>query len=48
MEITWEVVDLIRIDSKFILEPTVPGTGRDEGLNCATVRPFDGWKRKVT
>jgi hypothetical protein len=22
----------------------VPGTGKDGGPNCATVKPFDGWK----
>lgn len=46
--IGWEIVDLISTDSKFILETTVPGTGRDGGPNCATVKPFDGWKLKVT
>ncbi len=46
--IGWEIVDLISTDSKFILETTVPGTGRDGRPNCATVKPFDGWKLKVT
>lgn len=27
-----------------ILEATVPGTGKDNGPNCATVKPFAGWK----
>ncbi len=27
-----------------VLEARVPGTGRDGGPNCATVKPFDGWK----
>ena len=26
-----------------ILEARVPGTGRDNGPNCATVKPFTGW-----
>lgn len=26
-----------------ILETKVPGTGRDGGPNCATVKPFEGW-----
>ena len=26
-----------------ILEARVPGTGRDGGPNCATVKPFSGW-----
>ncbi|HEU5349990.1 MAG TPA: DUF5990 family protein [Terracidiphilus sp.] len=27
-----------------VLETRVPGTGRDGGPNCATVKPFAGWK----
>ena len=27
-----------------VLEARVPGTGRDGGPNCATVKDFDGWK----
>ena len=26
-----------------ILEAIVPGTGKDGGPNCATVKPFSGW-----
>jgi hypothetical protein len=26
-----------------MLETKVPGTGRDGGPNCATVKPFEGW-----
>jgi hypothetical protein len=26
-----------------VLETSVPGTGRDGGPNCATVKPFAGW-----
>ena len=34
-----------RVDkSRSVLEARVPGTGKDGGPNCATVRPFDGWK----
>jgi len=29
-----------------ILEARVPGTGKDGGPSCATVKPFDGWKVK--
>ena len=29
-----------------IFETRVPGTGRDGGPNCATVKPFAGWKSK--
>jgi len=27
-----------------VLEACVPGTGRDGGPACATVKDFDGWK----
>ena len=30
-------------DSSKILEAKVPGTGKDKGPNCATVKPFTGW-----
>ncbi|HMJ47960.1 MAG TPA: DUF5990 family protein [Ferruginibacter sp.] len=30
-------------DSNKILEAKVAGTGRDNGPNCATVKPFRGW-----
>jgi hypothetical protein len=30
--------------SSAVLETHVPGTGRDGGPTCATVKPFDGWK----
>jgi len=30
-----------------ILTTKVPGTGKDGGPNCATVKPFDGWKSIV-
>lgn len=30
-------------NSNKILEAKVPGRGRDNGPNCATVKPFDGW-----
>ena len=36
--ITWKMVDA------GVLETHVPGTGRDSGPACATVKPFDGWK----
>ena len=30
-------------NSNKILEAKVPGTGKDNGPNCATVKPFAGW-----
>ena len=26
-----------------VLETSVPGTGKDGGPNCATIKPFSGW-----
>jgi Family of unknown function (DUF5990) len=31
-----------------VLEARVPGTGRDGGPSCATVKDFEGWKPVVT
>jgi hypothetical protein len=42
--ITNETLIRIEKDSKLILETHVPGTGKDGGPNCATVKPFAGWK----
>ena len=37
--ITWDL-----IQKKKTLETHVPGTGKDGGPTCATVKPFAGWK----
>jgi hypothetical protein len=42
--ITWDIVDQVKADPKSFLETRVPGTAKDGGPNCATVKPFDGWK----
>jgi len=44
--ISWNMTDEIMADPKLILECRVPGTGKDGRPNCATVKPFDGWKIK--
>jgi len=44
--ITWEDIDKLIAHPDLILETIVPGTGRDGGPNCATVKPFDGWHTK--
>jgi hypothetical protein len=31
-------------NSSLVLESKVPGTGKDGGPNCATVKPFSGWQ----
>ena len=41
--ITWAHVDKLIVNDKMILETSVPGTGKDGGPNCATVKPFAGW-----
>ena len=42
--ITAEILSRAEKDPKLILETHVPGTGKDGGPNCATVKPFSGWK----
>lgn len=42
--ITWKEID--SLDSNSMLQTIVPGTGRDGGPNCATVKPFAGWHLK--
>ena len=42
--ITEEMIDRALRDSNAVLETQVPGTGKDGGPNCATVKPFAGWK----
>src|SRR5262245_30927176 len=37
--ITWQT-----IENGPVFEARVPGTGKDGGPNCATVKPFGGWK----
>ncbi len=38
-----ETIKLLLDGSSHILETKVPGTGKDGGPNCATVKPFPGW-----
>jgi len=42
--ITWQVMNSLPSDG--VLKTSVPGTGKDGGPNCATVKPFDGWHLK--
>lgn len=41
--IAWSTLDRLSKDVRVVLETRVPGTGRDGGPSCATVKPFDGW-----
>ena len=40
--ISWKMVE-DATKSATVLETRVPGTGRDGGPNCDTVKPFSGW-----
>ena len=42
--ITWDMIDRVSADEESLLETRVPGTGKDGGPTCATVKPFPGWK----
>ena len=42
--ITWKDIDRLIDNTSLIMQTIVPGTGKDGGPNCATVKPFDGWK----
>ena len=42
--ITARMLKQIADDPNSLLETRVPGTGKDGGPNCATVKPFAGWK----
>ncbi len=45
--VTWSLIDEAIVKSGSALQTTVPGTGKNGAPNCATVKPFDGWKVKV-
>ena len=42
--ITWDMLDQLSNEAPAVLEARVPGTGKDGGPSCATVKPFAGWK----
>jgi hypothetical protein len=42
--ITSEMIDRAAANVGAVFETHVPGTGKDGGPNCATVKPFAGWK----
>lgn len=41
--ITSDMIKKLLANPNSILEAKVPGTGRDNGPNCGTVKPFTGW-----
>jgi len=42
--ITWDMIQEVSADSKLVLEAHFPGTAKDGGPSCGTIRPLDGWK----
>jgi len=40
--ITWDMIE--KASTKVVLEARLPGTGKDGGPSCATVKPIEGWK----
>ena len=42
--IGWEMIKQAAKDPKVVLEARLPGTGRDGGPACGTVRPAHGWR----
>ena len=48
LKIPLEGIPARAIGAGGVFEARVPGTGRDGGPSCATVKDFDGWKRGAT
>ena len=42
--ITWGMIRRASADPATFLEARLPGTGKDGGPSCATVRPPQGWE----
>lgn len=42
--IAWKQIEQVTADAKLTLEARLPGTGKDGGPSCATLRPVGGWK----
>ena len=42
--ITKQMIENVTSGTNRTLEATVPGIARDNGPNCGTVKPFEGWK----
>ena len=42
--ISWQLLGSIKNSPKGFLQTNVPGTHKNGGPNCATVKPFEGWK----
>jgi Family of unknown function (DUF5990) len=44
--ITWEMIRSVADSPMRLLQASIPGSGKDGGPSCATVKPIDGWKGK--
>lgn len=44
--ITPDTINKVLTGTNLLLEAKVPGTGKDGGPNCATVKPISGWQLK--
>lgn len=42
--VTWDMIEKASTDAKRIVGARLPGTGKDGGPSCATVKPAEGWK----
>ncbi|MGN6569100.1 MAG: DUF5990 family protein [Flavipsychrobacter sp.] len=42
--IGWDIIDLLHKHPEAVLSASVPGTGKDGGPSCATVKPSQGWQ----
>ncbi len=42
--ITQAIIKRLLTNSSLVLQTKVPGTAKDGGPNCATVKPFPGWE----
>jgi hypothetical protein len=43
-----DMIQELAKDPQMVVQCRVPGTGKDGGPSCATVKPFSGWKIKKT
>lgn len=41
--ISWEMINQLQANANILLEARIPGTGKDGGPTCGTVKPFSGW-----
>jgi hypothetical protein len=41
--ITWDMLDSVLDSPKRWLQASIPGTRKDGGPSCATMKPIDGW-----